>query len=124
MTLLEVLVAFVVLTLVAGVSMEIFSSGARVSVRISERERAAALAESKLTVAGSGAIETGTWQGEWEQKSWQIRVEDVTPRAFSGPEQRFALYRVKVTVNWQEHGRRSQYSLSTLRVRPAPGEMR
>ncbi len=86
MTLLEVLVAFVVLSLVAGVSMEIFSSGARVSVRISERERAAALAESKLTVASSGPIETGTWQGEWEQNSWRIRVEDVTPQAFSGPE--------------------------------------
>jgi general secretion pathway protein I len=60
-SLLEVLVAFVILALVLGTLMEIFSGGLRNVGRAGEYQRAVLLAQSKLAAVG---IETPLIEGE------------------------------------------------------------
>lgn len=120
-TLLEVLVAFVVLTLITGVAMQIFSGGARVTGHLADGERAAALAESRLALVSTSLREAGQWQGRWQGYEWQAAAVDVTPEGFARPGARLGLYRLTVTVLWRERGRMRSHTLTTLRVVPAGG---
>lgn len=119
MTLLEVLVAFVVLALITGTAMEIFSSSARITVRVIEEERAISLAESKLAFVGAVARSPGEWEGRWGGHSWQAVADDVTPAAFSEVADRIRLLRITVTVTWRDNGKKRVERLTTLRVAPA-----
>ena len=78
-SLLEVLVAFVILALVLGVAMEIFSGGLRNVSRAGEYQQALLLGQSKLTSVG---IETplvvGESSGEFGNPNatyrWQLSI--------------------------------------------------
>ncbi len=118
MTLLEVLVAFVVLALITGTAMEVFSSGARTTVRVVDEERAIALAESRLAVVGATVREPGEWEGQWNGYSWHALADDVTPAAFSTVADRIRLFRITVTVAWRDNGQMRAKRLTSLRVAP------
>ena len=79
-TLIEVVVAFVVLSLVLAVVFEIFSTGLARASELDERSRALVVAQSKLALAGlEEALKDGESQGESEDRRfhWTVAVKRV-----------------------------------------------
>ena len=120
MTLIEVLVAFVLLSLSLGVIFHIFAGGMRNAQMADGYSRAVFFAESKLAAVGveqplgpsdiSGVIENGL--------HWRVTVTPAddgrTPTAGNSQTQR--LYQVRVQVGWSEGGRERQVELTSLRL--------
>jgi general secretion pathway protein I len=111
-SLLEVLVAFVVLALALGVIMRVFSQGMS---RVGESEiyaRAVTLAESKLAQLGAGIpLEEGETSGESEGAlRWRVRLAAYEPGTAKTAKERDAvqpvmpvrLLRVEVEVSWAD----------------------
>ncbi len=132
-TLLEVLVAFVVLALVLGVILRIHSQGLE---RVGESDlqtRAVMLAESKLALLGADIpLEEGETQGEAEGGlAWTLRLSSYEPEqeepqaaAAEGmitlpPVEAVQLLRVEVVVSWGGKGPPAEgIRLTTLRLAP------
>lgn len=119
-SLLEVLVAFMILTLSLGVLFRIFSSGLQ-NLTISEGySQAVLLAESRLSEVGlSEPLEQGESQGEWgEGFVWRQSVVPYLPwedeMELTKP---IAAYWVTVVVSWGEQGKQRQLSLRSLRLK-------
>jgi general secretion pathway protein I len=120
-SLIEVLVAFMILAMSLTVIFRIFSGGLRNISLSQDYARAALVASSQLSVAGiSEPLEAGVTAGEWgERYQWERVIEHYDP----WPESRKLLvplraYRVTVKVSWQHAGGNSQISLSSLRLQP------
>jgi general secretion pathway protein I len=121
MTLIEVLVAFVVLSLTMAVIMQIFSGGMR-NARLAESySRAVFLAESRLAAVGlERPLVAGVDSGQvGEDLRWQVTIspidDDGTTQSQIMP---VRLYQVRAQVGWNEDGRQRQVELSSLRVGP------
>ena len=126
-SLLEVLVAFVVLSLALVVLAQIFSGGLRRTGDMAEYAQALAVAESMLSSAG---VEDGYKEGEARGESpdrhfrwtrsvrlWQDPEADPSVQEIS----RALLYRIEVRVDWQgADGQDRNIAYSTLRVGPRP----
>ena len=127
-TLIEIVVAFVLLALVLGVSFEIFSKGMARAGELDDRARALVVAQSRLAITGAEeAIKEGVTSGETEDRRFQwtvtVRRADELATGADGkaPSGAYALYRVDVHVGWRggdtrEHG----LDLATLTVGPKP----
>ena len=123
MTLIEVLVAFIVLSLTMAVIMQIFSGGMR-NARLAESySRAVFLAESKMAAVGlerplALGEESGQVDGDMQ---WRVSItpaeEDPATNTQLMP---VRLYRVRVTASWGEDGRARQVELASLRLGPRP----
>ena len=122
-TLIEVVVAFVLLSLVLAVSFEIFTTGFSRAAELEEYSQALQVAQSRLAATGvEETLKEGEAQGDSEDRRfhWITRVtrsdEGVDP---SKPPQSsiFALYRVDVTVTWHGSDRKAHaLSLGTLQM--------
>jgi len=121
-TLIEVVVAFVLLAAVLGVGFQIFSTGLSRTGALEERSRALAVAQSQLGAAGvEETLKEGTTSGESEDRRYQWTrtitktTEGVDP---SKPApSAYALYRIDVVVTWTgSDGRPQALPLSTLGV--------
>ena len=135
-TLIEVLVALIVLGLSMGVIMQIFSAGLDRARRTEARAIAVQLAESKLAAVGIEApLIEGETSGEFDERfRWRVLVQPYEPVAdepddggagddkSTGPGPATALvhaYAVKVSVSWADSGRdgdAAAVSLSTIRL--------
>ena len=121
MTLIEVLVAFIVLSVTMAVIMQIFSGGMQ-NARLAESySRAVFLAESKMAAVG---LERPLMPGEdsgqvGSDMQWRVSVtpaeEDTTTSTQLTP---VRLYLVRVTAAWGEDGRKRQVELTSLRLGP------
>lgn len=109
-SLLEVLVAFVILALALGVIMRIFSQGMS---RVAESEyyaRAVMLAQAKLAQLGAGiALEEGELSGEGDDAlRWRVRLAAYEPERINGAQEGgsaqallpLRLLQVEVEVSW------------------------
>lgn len=121
MTLIEVLVAFVVLSVTMAVIMQIFSGGMR-NARLAESySRAVFLAESKMAAVGlERPLIPGQDSGEvGGNMQWRVSVtpaeDDATTNTQLMP---VRLYLVRVTTAWGEDGRARQVELTSLRLGP------
>lgn len=135
LSLIEVLVAFVVLALTLGVILQIFSGGLR-NARLSDAyTRALLLAESRLEAVGSEqAVVPGETAGQLgEDLRWRVRIQPwagvaTDPLAAAGPPGGATparlLYEVQVQVAWQAGGRERSLRLTSLRLGDAPQERR
>lgn len=119
MTLIEVLVAFVVLSLTMTVIMQIFSGGMR-NARLSDSySQAVFLAESKLSAVGvEHPLATGEDVGKvGVNLLWRVTVN---PYDDGGASDRLLmpvrLYQVRVRVSWSEEGGQRQVELTSLRL--------
>ena len=119
MTLIEVLVAFVILSLAMGVIMQIFSGGIR-NARLAEGySRALFLAESRLAAVGrEQPLVPGEMNGQTSPDlHWRVIVSSFDD---AGASEQFAmpvrLYQVKVVVNWNEEGRQRLIELDSLKL--------
>ena len=124
-TLMEILVAFVVLAAAVGVLYRTFSVGMRNVEAVAGYSEAIAVAEAKLGGIGlEKPLEEGDDAGATEDKrySWRLAVRPYTPPGaqpdlpggFVSAQQ---LFRATVTVTWNERGdQKRTVELSTVRI--------
>ena len=127
-TLVEVVVAFVLLTLVLSVSFEIFSRGMARAGDLDDRARALVVAQSRLGLAGlEDGWKEGVSTGESEDRRYQWtltirRADEVASSADGKPaSSAYAIYRVDVHVGWRgADGREHALELATLATGAKP----
>jgi general secretion pathway protein I len=128
-TLIEIVVAFVLLSLVLATGFEIFSGGLRRVGDLENYSRAVVIAQSRIAAAGAEEpLRAGQTQGETEDRHfrWTMAVapfEDEPPppgQPQPGPGT-YMLYRVDVRVNWAAADTRERsFALSTLGLGTRP----
>jgi general secretion pathway protein I len=122
-TLIEVLVAFMILTLSLSVLLRIFSGGLNNVAVAGDYAQAVLLAESQLAVVGrSEPLLVGQSYGEsGQQFRWRRTIESYLPwqddTALTMP---VSGYHVSVEVSWTHNGRDQQITLNSLRVQQRP----
>jgi general secretion pathway protein I len=120
-TLVEVVVAFLLLSLVLVTVFEIFTRGLSRAGELDNYSRALAIAQSEIASAGvEEAFVEGEKRGESEDRQfhWVMSVrkyvEDPQPAQAAQPTP-YALYRVEARVGWQvATGAEREVALSTL----------
>ncbi len=119
-TLIEVVVAFVLLTLVLAISFEIFTTGFARASLLEEQSRALLIAQSRLAAAGvEETLREGETRGESEDRRFQwtvtiSRSDEGTTPGKPAPSV-YQLYRIDVRVAWQgADARQRELALSTL----------
>ena len=121
-TLIEVVVAFVLLALVMSTAFEIFSAGLSRAGQLEERARALVIAQSRMAIVGvEETLKESETSGESEDHKYQWTVsvkrtgegEDPGKPAPSA----YSLYRIDVRVSWRGADTREHaLALSTLAV--------
>ena len=127
-TLIEVVVAFVMLALVLSVSLEIFSRGMARTGDLDDRARALVVAQSRLAFAGAEEpLREGVTSGETEDRrfQWTVTVrraeELATGTDGKAPSGAYALYKVDVHVGWRgADAREHAIDLTTLSTAAKP----
>jgi general secretion pathway protein I len=127
-TLIEVVVAFVLLALVLSVSFEIFTTGMTRASDLDDRARALVVAQSRLAAAGAEEpLKEGAASGQSDDRrfQWTLTVRRADDEAMSPdgthPSGAYALYRVDVHVAWRGADSRDRaLDLATLSVGPKP----
>jgi len=125
-SLLELLVAFVILALTLSVMMRIFSGGLRNVGLADDYSRATLLAESRLAELGVQPVE-GEAEGEFDQKfRWRSTIrpwvsDDTDAQGVEAQPLPVRLVKIEVRVAWGEEGGKSrEVGLSTLQLASAP----
>jgi general secretion pathway protein I len=126
-TLIEVVVAFALLTLVFAVGFQIFSGGLARAGALDERSRALEVARSRLAVAGmEEPLKEGQSQGEsadprfrWTTTitPYEVTHDPSLPQVTAA----YALYHIETRVDW--HGgdeKEHSIELSTLQLGNKP----
>ena len=127
-SLLEVLVAFIVLVLVVGVLFQIFGGALRNATTAEDYSRALLIAESKMAALGvEKPLREGTDSGsEYDgQYAWQINIApyilpDSDAQADAPSPGGSKLVQADVTVSWGPSVRPLSLTLTTLRVMATP----
>jgi general secretion pathway protein I len=121
-TLIEVLIALVIITLALGAVAEVFA-GARAGHDVAaDVDQAIAIANRQLAVAGSAAVlHTGDDQGVASSRfAWRLAIEPYYDTAATGQTAfdptAIRLYRITVTVAWGSDRGARHITLSTLRL--------
>ncbi|WP_370278869.1 prepilin-type N-terminal cleavage/methylation domain-containing protein [Pontibacterium sp.] len=117
-TLIEVLVAFIVLSMSLGVIMSILSVSMRTSRTASTDQYALMLAESKLSeLVGTPELKVGRREGEFDDAyRWEAHIEPWEfPDQDPGTVYTFMPYRVEVAVIWGDHDR-ERFTLSSIYI--------
>ena len=126
-SLLEVLVAFVILALVGTALFQLFGGALNNASAADDYSRAVLLAESRLTDAAVEGLplREGSNQGITEdgKYSWTTRVEAYTAPGTTADQERLGqsssvrLWRISVTVSWPGVlGNQRSVSLATVRL--------
>ncbi|HEX4782426.1 MAG TPA: type II secretion system protein [Usitatibacter sp.] len=121
-TLIEVVVAFVLLAAVLGVGFQIFSTGLARASQLEERSRALAIAQSQLGAAGvEDTLKEGETRGESEDRryAWTTTITKSMDGVDSGKPapSAYSLFRIDVVVTWTgSNGRPQALPLSTLGI--------
>lgn len=118
-SLLEILVAFVVMGLVVGTLLQLFGTSMRNVALADEYSFAVQVAESRLQAVGTEIeVEQGSESGaeEGTPYRWVVNMEPVELHEEQGD---FASsiqpYQVNVVVSWESDGRNREFLLSSLR---------
>jgi general secretion pathway protein I len=125
-TLIEVVVAFVLLTVILVMAFEVFSAGLSRAGQLGDRSQALVIAQSRLATAGvEQQLREGESSGESEDHrfQWSTRISRTDEGMQPGKPapSAYILYRIDVLVSWQDATGRSQsLPLSTLAVWTAP----
>jgi len=129
-TLLEVVVAFVVLALTLSTVFQVFSTGLARAGDLEEHSQALAIAQSKLAGAGvEEPVKEGEVRGETQDRHYRWLVKTVrhvelpapvaSAAAPPAPQSTYSLYRVEVVVEWTTAtGVVRNVQLATLQLGP------
>jgi general secretion pathway protein I len=123
-TLLEILVAFIVLAIVGGALLQLFQGGMRNITYASEYSHAALLARSKLAEleARSDLLE-GEEEGSFdEQYRWRlVLVRYIDPATGEPPQAPLEALQATLSIAWGEGDETREYAVDTLLL-AAPAE--
>ena len=118
-SLLEVLVAFAILSISLGVLYQAFSNSLRNVSAVDHYSRAMIIAESRLAEAVSEMpFREGSDQGEVDDYyRWQVDISRYEEEQ-DGPRSRaqYEAYQIEVKVSWGGSNRPQTYRLATLRL--------
>ena len=123
-TLVEVLVAFVILALALTVLLRIFSGGLRNVSVSSDYATATLIAESRLAATGIDVpLRPGESSGsEGERFEWTVSVQDYEPwPGYRSAANGVDAFRVDVKVEWPHGDNTRRVALSTIRLRTEGG---
>ena len=127
-TILELVIAFVVFAVALGALMEMNTSSLRAARRSAAMTEAALLAKSKLDEFGVGVeLEEGRENGRFEGTdfSWELDVREQEPPATATgvlEEVAVDLYRLELTVHWNEGRDERSAKFATMRaIQPKAG---
>jgi len=122
-TLIEVVVAFVLLSIVMATGFELFTTGMRRAVDLEERSKALVVAQSQLAAAGvEQQLKEGVASGQTEDGKYQWTVTIAkSDEGQADPTQpiqtAYGLYRIDVVVRWRGSDDRDQsLALATLEL--------
>jgi len=122
-TLVEVVVAFLLLAMVLTTGFEVFTTGMRRAIDLEERSQALAIARSRLAVVGmEQELREGTASGQSEDGKYKWTLAIVrSQEAGADPNQQlqtaYGLYRVEVVVSWRGVDDRDHtFALATLEL--------
>ena len=118
-TLIEVLVAFMILALALTVLLRIFASGVRNVSVASDYARAVLIAESRLAAAGiDGVLAPGESSGiEEDRFRWIQTVREYSPSPdYNATVQQVPAYYVTVSVEWPHADNTRSVDLGTVRL--------
>ena len=117
-TLIEVLIAMMILAMALTVLMRLFSGGLRNIAISADYTYAVLLAEAQLAVAGSSeALVPGETYGNDDKFRWTRTVEEYMAEEFAETEKLpVAALQVTVVVEWPNVGRTRQLNLSTIKL--------
>ena len=124
-TLVEVVAAFVLLTVVLVLAFEVLSAGLGRASELENRSKALAIAQSLVAATGVEQLpREGESQGESEDRrfQWVVRIAKTNEGLEPGKPAPsiYVLYRVDVLVTWRNaDGRVQSLPLSTLQVATA-----
>jgi general secretion pathway protein I len=123
-SLLEVLVAFVLLSTVVTLLLQVFAGGLRNLKVADEYSVAVVLAESRIAEVGRVVpLEPGDTGGEWKGFRWRTSIQEFeVPELAPGVSGPPPLFSVSVTVSWGEGRAARSFRLDTLRAGLSPGE--
>ncbi|MGB5520546.1 MAG: type II secretion system protein [Gammaproteobacteria bacterium] len=121
-SLIEILVAFMILAMSLTVIFRIFSGGLRNVALSEDYARAVLVAEAQLSAIGiSEPLEQGVSSGEWGTRfRWERVIENYQPWEQQDKQlsARVLAYQVTVNVDWEHAGRSRQISLRSVRLKP------
>jgi general secretion pathway protein I len=124
-SLLEVLVAFLVLSLVATALFRLFSGALTNAGAAEDYSRAIMLAESRIAEAAAGQLREGTQSGaaDDDRMRWTVRIANYTAPDVSADVERgtdaiaMRMYRISADVTFAGIGANPRtVSLSTIRI--------
>lgn len=125
-TLIEVVVAFVLLSLVLAVSFELFTSGFSRAAELDEYSQALMVAQSRLAAMGvEETLKEGDTQGDSDDRRFHwmasVRRTDEGADPSKPAPSIFSLYRIDVAVTWHGSGGKDHsLSLATLQMWTRP----
>jgi len=123
-TLIEVLVAMMILAMSLTVLMRIFSSGLLSMAISSDYAHAVLLAEAQLAAAGSSQVLVPgeTYGNDDDKFRWTRTVEEYIPNDLEETERLpVAAYRVNVLIEWSHFASTRQVNLSTIKLHRLQG---
>ena len=118
-TLLEVLVAFVLLSLTLGVILQVFSGGLRNATAAGHYATAAIMADSMLARVGRELpLEEGESSGEDGIYRWRLKIEPYQNdtelnQTAAG---RYPLYQIILRIQWQYGAQQPELQFNTYRL--------
>lgn len=125
-SLLEVLVAFVILALILGISMQIFSGGLRNISRVDEYQQAILLGQNKLALVGiETPLKISESNGEFNDVyRWQLSIrpyltataQTTDQTGVPAPTLPISLLEVEIQILWGGSDKPRSTSLKTLRL--------
>jgi len=119
-SLLEVLVAFAILSLSLGVLLQVFGTGLRNTALAEEYSQATLHAESLLTLLGTETpLTAGTLEGRIDETfHWRSTVAPYQEEGLDTENSSAQPYRIVVEVFWESASRTRSVALETLRLAP------
>lgn len=116
-SLLEILVAFSILSVSLGVLMQIFSSGMRSVQMASTYSQAADLAETILALSGTEwPVDGGGRNGDTNGFQWTLNVVPYQFTDLISPPQNIDIYQTTAIITWSDIGGNHEIALSSLRL--------
>ena len=124
-SLLEVVIALVILALGLAGLAESLRGGIAGGAGAMTSEGALALAEARLAALGTTEpLRAATSGGAFGRYSWRADVDEAEPGDLDFDAGLPRLYRLRVTVSWERIGRRREMSLETMRLAPVADDLR
>lgn len=116
-TLMETLVAMMILSISLTVIFELFSGGLRSAWVSADYTQAALRAAEKMEeVLTNKKLSDGSWSGDFDEDfNWLVKIRNLLPET-EEKKPVVILYEITVTVSWADGNQRRHYQLNTLKI--------